>query len=95
MAKGDATTTPPYALGFTVGSTISEEGKFLAYVARGRRFNTPPWSPNEQAVGGTLRPGRPVESGSQLRRKHMEKRDRSGYARRKGLRLEGLRNESQ
>ncbi len=33
MAKGDATTTPPYALGFTVGSTISEDGKFLAYVA--------------------------------------------------------------
>ncbi len=33
LAKGDATTTPPYALGFTVGSTISEDGKFLAYVA--------------------------------------------------------------
>ncbi len=36
MAKGDATTTPPYALGFTVGSTISEDGKFLAYVARSK-----------------------------------------------------------
>ncbi len=33
LAKDDATTTPPYALGFTVGSTISEDGKFLAYVA--------------------------------------------------------------
>ncbi len=40
LAKGDAT-TPPYALGFTVGSTISEDGKFLANVAlRARPPNT-------------------------------------------------------
>ncbi len=42
MAKGDATTTPPYALGFTVGSTIAgvSDKDFEAALGRDEKPST-------------------------------------------------------